>query len=323
MSVMVIGIAITLLGAGTFSYFSDVETITGNTFTAGTLDISINPETGQEVTFENDVHLKPCEVGYIEFTITNDGNNPAVLWKHIEIIAEYGGLYPEPERKADPDNKVNDISNWILYDMTIIDTDGMEEHVIFYDADGLTLADIACMWVPIGILDPGKSITVIQSYHLKPETDNRYQGDWVKFDITIYAEQRLGNGPTQKSKKLFLDNKDGEPNWYFKADHIWGVFDWTDGLALADLFATGLLALTNYDLITYVDPWPGIVTVLASGTTLADGTLTINNFDITGSSPYTGKVWLVLKTDHDSSKMTGWNPSDYLFEANKATFPGP
>jgi len=42
MSIMVIGIAALFLGAGTFAYFSDIETSEGNTFTAGTLDLQLS-----------------------------------------------------------------------------------------------------------------------------------------------------------------------------------------------------------------------------------------------------------------------------------------
>ncbi len=39
LGIMSVGIALTLLGSGTFSYFSDTETSIGNTFTAGDLDL--------------------------------------------------------------------------------------------------------------------------------------------------------------------------------------------------------------------------------------------------------------------------------------------
>ena len=40
-SLMIIGIASTLLGAGTLSYFSDTEISAGNTFQAGLIDLKI------------------------------------------------------------------------------------------------------------------------------------------------------------------------------------------------------------------------------------------------------------------------------------------
>ena len=42
MSLMAIGLVVGLVGAGTMAYFSDEETSTGNTFTAGTLDLTPN-----------------------------------------------------------------------------------------------------------------------------------------------------------------------------------------------------------------------------------------------------------------------------------------
>lgn len=41
MSIMSIGIAAAFLGAGTFAYFSDIETSLGSTLTAGTVDIKV------------------------------------------------------------------------------------------------------------------------------------------------------------------------------------------------------------------------------------------------------------------------------------------
>ena len=41
-SLIVIGAVLTALGAGTLAWFSDTETSSGNTFTAGTLDLKVN-----------------------------------------------------------------------------------------------------------------------------------------------------------------------------------------------------------------------------------------------------------------------------------------
>ena len=309
MSILVIGVSLGMLGAGTFSYFSDEEIAMGNTFSAGTIDIQIGDNDPWTGSFQLE-EAKPCEVRYIEFDIENVGLNPCVIWKHIEITAEIGGEHPEPEEAVDPGDTINDISNWIMYDLVVDDV------VIFYEDDGYTLGDIACMWMPLGTLQPGAIMHVKQSYHLDPETGNAYQGDIVTFDIELFAEQRLGPGPTQRSNKLFLDNKD-ETDWYFIVDHIWGVLDWTDGANQADLFATGLQDV-EYSLITYEEPWPGTCTLLASGTA-TDGNLTITDFDMSAISPYTGKIWLVLSSDYSVDHMISWHADDYLFESNIAT----
>lgn len=125
MSIMVIGIAALFLGAGTFAYFSDTETSVGNTFTAGTIDISLNPEAydGQQVvTVEGDLDLKPCQTGYTYTDLTNDGLNPCEVWKHVDnVVNEENGIV-EPEQEyynAHADSWTWCISDWIRYDMYV------------------------------------------------------------------------------------------------------------------------------------------------------------------------------------------------------------
>jgi len=240
--------------------------------------------------------------------VENIGTNPAVLWKHIRIdeITTAEGIEPKIPY---PDDTI--FTDYIVYDL---EAGGS---VIFEDADEVTLNDVQCMWMPIGVLPVDGSLHVLQSYHLDPDTGNWAQGDSVDFTITLYAEQRLGNGPDQLSNKLFLDNKTGNPDWYFMADQVWGVLDWSAGSG--ELYAQGLSAGTDYSLITYVDPWLGTVNVLASGTTSTDGTLSLSG--ITMPTGYEGKIWLVLSSDVGSGQMSGWTPTAYLFEANKVSIP--
>jgi predicted ribosomally synthesized peptide with SipW-like signal peptide len=63
-SVMVIGLVSALAGAGLYAYFSDTETSTGNTFQAGTLNISLDG--GSWSTGFN--NMKPGDT--VKFTIT-------------------------------------------------------------------------------------------------------------------------------------------------------------------------------------------------------------------------------------------------------------
>jgi len=45
-AIVVIGLVGFALGWGTYSYFSDTETSSGNTFTAGTLDLKVDGRDG-------------------------------------------------------------------------------------------------------------------------------------------------------------------------------------------------------------------------------------------------------------------------------------
>ncbi|MCP3741884.1 TasA family protein [Rossellomorea sp. BNER] len=64
---MTAALGFSLMGGGTYAYFSDSE-VTNNTFAAGTLDLSVNPET--IVNLDN---LKPGDEIQREFTLSNDG----------------------------------------------------------------------------------------------------------------------------------------------------------------------------------------------------------------------------------------------------------
>src|SRR5690625_2078226 len=66
-AIVIAALGFSLIGGGTFAYFSDhVET--NNTFAAGTLDLSVNPET--IVNLDN---LKPGDEISKTFTLANNG----------------------------------------------------------------------------------------------------------------------------------------------------------------------------------------------------------------------------------------------------------
>ena len=70
---------------GTIAYFSDTETSTGNTFTAGTIDLKVD---GDNVLIPYSVdNLKPGESrGTPTYTITNTGTLPGVLSYKIQNV---------------------------------------------------------------------------------------------------------------------------------------------------------------------------------------------------------------------------------------------
>jgi len=117
--VLIVGV----VAGGTWAYFSDTETTTANTFTAGTIDISLDPTSGQAVaTVEGDLDLKPCQTGYIPVSITNDGTNPCEVWKRIANVDNRENGTTDAERAYYAANAGSDtwlLSNWIRYDMEV------------------------------------------------------------------------------------------------------------------------------------------------------------------------------------------------------------
>jgi predicted ribosomally synthesized peptide with SipW-like signal peptide len=86
-SIFVIGILAFAMGWGTYSYFSDTETSSGNVFQAGTIDLAVNnenPWTSKIFTFTD---VKPSQ-NLTSFTIniTNVGNNPGNLSFTISYV---------------------------------------------------------------------------------------------------------------------------------------------------------------------------------------------------------------------------------------------
>jgi len=106
-------------GAATMAYFSDVETSTGNTFAAGTLDLT-NTITGtasdsskvavteagdglnDSVVFSN---LKPGENGILSWTLSNTGSLSGVLTTAVAYTSDENDLVePETGDNGDDDN---------------------------------------------------------------------------------------------------------------------------------------------------------------------------------------------------------------------------
>ncbi len=134
---------ISLVVGGTWAYFTDTETITGNTFTAGTIDLRLHSE-GTVFASTTLPDMKPCQTGYLVITLSNDGNNEMHVWKHIVDIdpatdydenginepecvsTEYGGTWDSVGESCSNYTAKNDIDRYIHFDMWVTDTDPID-----------------------------------------------------------------------------------------------------------------------------------------------------------------------------------------------------
>jgi predicted ribosomally synthesized peptide with SipW-like signal peptide len=96
-SLMVIALVAGLVGAGMSAYFSDTETSTGNTFTAGTLDLQLTRDGTNAIVPFNVADVKPGDYGYQEIWITNAGSLAGTLQMWISDIVGNEGYDPESE----------------------------------------------------------------------------------------------------------------------------------------------------------------------------------------------------------------------------------
>jgi len=187
-SLLVIGTVAMVAGAGTLAYFSDTEISTGNTFTAGTIDIAVD---GQNPWKENFTlkDLKPCETAVIELNITNVGTNPVDIYKYLIVTGTDGGLHPESELEEDPNDTINNIDDYIWFELyaEIYNETGVWVAYTIYSPRNVS--EINCTKMYLGYLEPGWYMLVEQRFHMHPEVTNWAQGDVMYFDEEIIAEQ--------------------------------------------------------------------------------------------------------------------------------------
>ncbi len=328
-SVLTITVVAIVGFAVTRAYFSDTETSRGNELTAGTIDISVDDQNPWTKTYSDALaDMKPSQVRWVEFTIRNVGENPVVVWKHIGVTGTSTGTVTEPEctsqggvwdngaEACDWDGsgtmKVdkNNLDKVITYDMKVDNT------VLIDDAWGVTIRDINSLWIPLGKLDKNHEMVVRQSYHLKANAGNQYQGDKMTFNIDLYAEQLLGTGPGPTTHGLVLENKDVD--WNPIIDGRWGLLTWNSASRAFNFNGHGLNGSADYSLIYYSEPqtiWPWPIMVLDNGSSTTGGTISLS-----GTMPQNlsgAKIWLVESGDvNTNEQMSGWNPSNYLFESN-------
>jgi len=338
--VIAAAVVISLVASGTWALFTDTETSIGNTFSAGTIDIAIDDDNPWSEPFTI-ADAKPCETWYVDYVITNVGDNPCVIWKHLKDNVTSGGIevYPvsgavcssEPEYVAGggafvagvPDGtgytETCNIGSQILYDLSvkIPDYAGMETQnqgmwsQVLYN-ENVTISTLWSDSVILGSLAPGGTMNVRQSYHLRPETPNDYQGDCLTFTVEFFAQQLQGT-------TAVLENKDESQNWLVLfGDAMSGTLDYNTVGSTFDYTcsAAGLQAGQDYSLIYYPEPqtaWPWAVTIIDSGVATG-GSLSLSGSYDFGLDLNGAKIWLVLSSHVPGGMFTSWDSTKYLLD---------
>jgi predicted ribosomally synthesized peptide with SipW-like signal peptide len=326
-SLSIIGVVGAIAVGGTIAYFSDTETSTGNTFTAGTIDITVGTSGFVPVHLDD---MKPSQVAYSNFTVTNSGTNPVNVTKEIRNVVTIDNGVNGPEQKWYNDHPgqlvsgaKNDIDTVITYDLSVKVYDGGNNLVwnqTLNDMDQ-TIAQKNGIPTLLGMIPHGYHMDVVESYHMRADTENWAQSDKMTFDIILTGTQLTGTAT--------LTNKD--PNrpvtdgWFVLGTKTgtltYGVKDATLKFSFAGVAP---LAGTGYSLVMYEEPssspsssaiWPRPVVILSSTTSDGSGNVSIPTTSIDlNYNLLNAKVWLVKTTDLVGSTLSGWNPTDYLFD---------
>jgi len=342
-SILTIGIFASLIGAGTFAYFSDTETSIGNKFTAGTIEISVNGQDHWIETFSLE-DMKPGHSQEITVIITNTGENPVKIWKIIKnIITEENGIIEPEQNWYDTYNSgqpKNDLDTAIVYEMYVNGAIAVAEEA------GITLDQIKDYYVNLvkldtpfapsngdGILYPGGLITVRQKYYFKEDTENWAQSDKISFDIEFLAQQV--DAPEPLNQMSFMDNKIVSLDWSPIADEIMGVLKYNPiGLTFNyDFIGVGLDPDKEYCLIYYADDYPGnglthsTGAFIDSGTPNSEGIIVLSGSKDLGTDlpnpddlnyPHAAKIWLLPCNTYDQNLhgVIGWSADEtnWLFD---------
>jgi len=194
MSILMIGVVAMAAGAGTFAYFSDTETSTGNTFTAGTLDLKVNSGDSNVVMFNvNDV--KPGDSGSAEINLSNAGSLDGYLDINFSNVVDNDPTLTDPEDEVDDtqgdgQGELADNLDILAY----IDENGNSTYDAGTDAlvyDGKAI-NIAGEQLSNYSLTSGASKTFRIEWSVDSGVGNVIQDDEAGFDIEFELAQTTG-----------------------------------------------------------------------------------------------------------------------------------
>lgn len=184
-SVMTIAMVGLLIAGGVFAYFSDVESSTGNSFTAGTLDLSVdgaNPWASTKITASN---MAPGASGVATMTLKNEGTIDGTLTVDLKNLLDAEGANPEPETDKDEPGDLSanmDIALWVDANQDGVQDGG--ETVLY---SGKLNAEAGPY--SVGTLAAGATTYVSLSYSIDSSVGNDIQGDISTFDIEFNLTQ--------------------------------------------------------------------------------------------------------------------------------------
>ncbi len=163
-AIMSVAIAVGLMGAA-FAYFSDTETSTGNTFTAGTLDLKVDDDPDGGVHWVDDPNfsalvseaagnLAPGDSEDLTIGIYNDGSIDGNASIKFIVTANDDNGINEPESKVDTSDGAG---NGELAQNIKIAIDYNGSYLTDYGiADGKTLKGIDGIEIPLGVCPTNK-----------------------------------------------------------------------------------------------------------------------------------------------------------------------
>jgi spore coat-associated protein N len=193
---MALLLVIGLVGVGTYAYFSDTESSTGNTLTAGTLDLNIDGGNTAVITFTAS-DVAPGDSGTGSSTLANVGT----ISGELDIATSATTNTPGAGGEFGGGSGELGASAQIAMYLDVDQSDTWTAGDIGLKSDGTTYSlpttldydeidDYASeTWDAVEAMAASASDDIIVNWQVPTGAGNEIQGDSVSFDITFTLEQ--------------------------------------------------------------------------------------------------------------------------------------
>ncbi|GGK00238.1 cell division protein FtsN [Lentibacillus kapialis] len=184
MGVMSAVLGMSLIGGGTYAYFSSSET-TNNTFATGTLDLSVDPTTIVDVK-----ELKPGDSVTRDFELKNTGSLDI---KNVLLETDYSVTDGEGDNTEDFGDHIQveflynaDKMDEVIYETTLSELKDMKPEAVNEEVFQEFLGD--------GGLEPESQDDLVVKFKFvdNGENQNQFQGDELNLEWTFNAQQGDG-----------------------------------------------------------------------------------------------------------------------------------
>ncbi|WP_148305910.1 TasA family protein [Geoglobus acetivorans] len=187
--VLMVALVGLVIGAGTFAYFSDTETSSGNQITAGTLELKLGD--GANTWYDDPnipsytvTNVYPGWSDWLDFYAKNFGSIDGDLYMKVTYTESTGD---NTEAEGSPDDAVLDDNLCVA-----VTLDGTSFDLSTYDtnSDGcVSLSEIANQYILLGDLTGGNSMHIKIDVNIPTTVGNEIQGDTVTVNVEFKLMQ--------------------------------------------------------------------------------------------------------------------------------------
>jgi len=190
-------IVIAMVSAGTWAYFSDVESSTDNSLTGGTLDLNWNGGNDTGVATFSESNKAPGDEGTGSKTLANAGSLSGELDIAFGLITNTGGS--GGTEYEDGNGDLGGVAQIAVY-LDIDQSGGWNAGDIGLKSDGstYTTGDLqyatinsyaSASWDAVQTMAVSAADDFVIAWNIPTSATNSIQGDGISFDITFTLEQ--------------------------------------------------------------------------------------------------------------------------------------